>query len=438
MAGGTNYTGNAAAVESPSPAPSAGAAPIVYLPSDTGDGASWANLFQALKTPLDFITFLQKAALFQPPLTPASGGQGFTAVTHTGSGTGTIAPTAVSSTVSQPTSTPYKFVFKIIAPGAVGTATFQVSLDGGNTYGSTVTTAASYTEPTSGVVVTMSGTFVASDTYAFQATDVNIAAIADLNGIVHGGFDHNGYPRLGRLWKFYAAWTEGTIANATQWMSTLHGAPVTGIGQSNVPSYGGRYAKCNSGTVNATDGSYLSTYSGPSLGLITQPCVASWCAMLSATGANLDFVHGLGAPDPTMASGLNGGCYFLFRTTAIASGPWTGGPDTHWMAVTDNGLGGAGGTCTFVDTGVAPVASAFQNFAVEFYPTGSLPGAPLARFFIGGKLVAVISTNLPTAVGNTAYFGFGACVNGGAAASSYIAVGPVDMLCSYASLTGGV
>lgn len=62
MGFGSNYTGNPTAVEAPSPAPGAGVAPVIYLPADA-DGATWANLFQALKTLCDFIAYLTISAV---------------------------------------------------------------------------------------------------------------------------------------------------------------------------------------------------------------------------------------------------------------------------------------------------------------------------------------------------------------------------------------
>lgn len=59
-------------------------------------------------------------------------------------------------------------VLKMILGGAVATATFQYSLDGGTTWSTTKTTAATYAIPGTGITAAFaSGTYVADDTYSF-------------------------------------------------------------------------------------------------------------------------------------------------------------------------------------------------------------------------------------------------------------------------------
>lgn len=55
----TDYTGNSASVQNPSPAPGVGVDPILRLPTDA---AAWtvANFYQAFKVLADFISFLRK------------------------------------------------------------------------------------------------------------------------------------------------------------------------------------------------------------------------------------------------------------------------------------------------------------------------------------------------------------------------------------------
>jgi hypothetical protein len=52
-----NYPGNSAAAQAPSSAPGPGVNPIGVLPADT-DGATWANLYQAIKVCLDFLAYV--------------------------------------------------------------------------------------------------------------------------------------------------------------------------------------------------------------------------------------------------------------------------------------------------------------------------------------------------------------------------------------------
>lgn len=53
----SNYTGNPTAVQAPGAAPGPGVAPIISLPADA-DGATFANLYQALKECADYIAWL--------------------------------------------------------------------------------------------------------------------------------------------------------------------------------------------------------------------------------------------------------------------------------------------------------------------------------------------------------------------------------------------
>jgi len=80
----------------------------------------------------------------------------------TGSGTGTIAVSALGVAVTD------LFQVKIILGGAVATATFQFSMDGGVTFSTTITTAASVvlTGAGAGITLTFVGTYVTNDVYA--------------------------------------------------------------------------------------------------------------------------------------------------------------------------------------------------------------------------------------------------------------------------------
>jgi hypothetical protein len=66
----------------------------------------------------------------------------------------------------------YDLVIKIIVAGAVSTATFSYSLDGGRTYSSEIATAATYAIPNTGITVAFdstAGAFAAGDKYPFEA-----------------------------------------------------------------------------------------------------------------------------------------------------------------------------------------------------------------------------------------------------------------------------
>lgn len=117
-------------------------------------------------------------------------------------GTKTLTGTGPAATNLTQTSSPldnYSVVVTITAGGALGTATFTVSLDGGNNTGAQIATSGGglYTIPNTGVVLTFAGTFVTADTYSFTTTtasasntDLTNAFTATLGSAVQWGFAH--------------------------------------------------------------------------------------------------------------------------------------------------------------------------------------------------------------------------------------------------------
>lgn len=81
-------------------------------------------------------------------------------------GAGPAVPTFTSSPVDD-----YNVVITVTTAGAVGTAQFTYSLDGGNSVSAAVTTAATYAIPNTGIYLSISGTSVAADTYSFSSAD---------------------------------------------------------------------------------------------------------------------------------------------------------------------------------------------------------------------------------------------------------------------------
>jgi Protein of unknown function (DUF2586) len=85
-----------------------------------------------------------------------------TAVTRSAGGTGTI---AVSGTPNDD----YSVIVKIIAGGAVATATMQIAIDG-DTFAPLIATASTYLIPSTGLTLALSGTFAAGETHSFSST----------------------------------------------------------------------------------------------------------------------------------------------------------------------------------------------------------------------------------------------------------------------------
>lgn len=115
---------------------------------------------------------------------------------------------------------------KIITGGTVGTATFQLSLDGGRTWRPTVKTAASYVIDTGVTITFTAGTYVAAEVYSADllsarnsVANIGTALTALINGPYGFGFAHIlGHPA-----------TAGDLATLiTAVDATMAGAPLMG------------------------------------------------------------------------------------------------------------------------------------------------------------------------------------------------------------------
>lgn len=87
-------------------------------------------------------------------------------VTRTGTGVDPGVTVSVSAAFDD-----YDVRVLIVLGGAVATATFKYSLDGGDTYSAVITSAATYAIPNTGITIAFTaGTYVAGDVYAFTST----------------------------------------------------------------------------------------------------------------------------------------------------------------------------------------------------------------------------------------------------------------------------
>jgi hypothetical protein len=114
--------------------------------------------------------------------------------------TGTGPATALDGTTHSPIDS-YDIRVKIGTAGALGTADFRYSLDGGNTYSGTVLvpSAGKFVVPNAGIVLTFAGTFTADDVYTgtatppgFSTTEINAGLTALLANPSKWGFVHVG------------------------------------------------------------------------------------------------------------------------------------------------------------------------------------------------------------------------------------------------------
>lgn len=384
--------GTPVSAQSPSPAPTPGSSPVVAIPDDT-DALNAASVAQMVKVPTDYLTYLQQTANWRPPLQP-NGLTGFTSVTHSGSGTGTVTPASASQTLLQRTIAPVSVVVKIIAGGAVGTATFQISLDGGNSFGSTITTAATYRDPNSFITMTFSGTFTIGDRYAFSPTDCPRAAFLDRLGNPGHVIDHNGL-MTGKGARFEETWAyfldQNTVGSnnvcGNRWNAYTTDATSEVLIKSPTLSYACRFVDMTPGTVTskaARIAAAAGMFSPGSTGI----CLAmEFDIGMNAVGANgLTAWWGLSSGVAPEAGGVD-----LLAFYWISSGVSNG--------VTGGNLAfqyGPSGGITTVALNYQPTAGAEPNIRcrIEYYGPGS-PYGNGARVFLNGSLAAIISSGLP-------------------------------------------
>jgi hypothetical protein len=379
----SNYNGNSAASQSPSPPPGSSYNTVVSLPSD-GDPDNAAAYAQGYKVLADRAAFQQKSSnAFLPQI--ASGGVGYTVVSHTGGGTGTVTPSGVVSVTGG-----VYFAIKIIVGGAVATATFQSSLDGGVTYGATQTTAASMTDATTGVTLAFAGTFNATDVYQWTSALTPQAQWKDGSGNVRSLIDHNGY-RGGRLCELRENWISENTAISSS---------ITPIAK--LPRWSALIA--SGGTITPGSGGTTSAYPAPAISVATSATNGSKSSLYSA--GPLVRIAGAASFILEFDLGLNAtGTYTVWAGLDSTNDPQAG--TTHGVRIrAQSGTANwqvdfiEAGTTT-IDSGVAVNAAATDASSltakIELHGSSS-PFGKTAWVFLNGILVAE-STNVP--VGNS-------------------------------------
>jgi hypothetical protein len=169
-------------------------------------------------------------------------------------------PAGAGPAVGTFTSSPvddYNVLITVTTGGAVSTAQFTYSLDGGNSTSSTVTTAATYAIPGTGIYLTISGSSTAGDTYAF-----NSAAPTWASGDLTSALTAIETTYLSQAFYTLVA-VVGSMASASAWatnVATLETAAGT-LGGSNIyvrfmvggPTVGTVLPNAGNITVDATD-----------------------------------------------------------------------------------------------------------------------------------------------------------------------------------------
>jgi hypothetical protein len=403
----TPYTGVPTNVQPPSSAPGPGVAPSGNIPAGT-DQLSIESITQDMKVDKDFIAYVQKAARWTNPHVQAAA-SAFTAVTQTGGGSGTVTPSASPSPLY------YVWVIQIQTGGAVGTATFKTSIDGGNTYGALQTTAASMTDATTGITLAFASTFNASTTYAF--TNAILPLASWLNGAGNGRWlvDHNGFPMGGRIsevseeWDFSAgALGAGAIAG-TRWTTALAAGSAVSL-QSPTANYNARFAQF---TPSSTGSLQTLLYSYPFF-LANTPAMSLRLDMefgISVGGAatNVSWYWGFGAGTNPLADNS----ILAFYKDNVG---------TNYSVITGTGI-----ARTLSLTSIAPTLGVYptDRFTIEIQGSASPLGAYQAFFYINDAYVFNTSS-LPGATAMR--FMFGSSNDGGAPSGSPVgSLGKVKM-----------
>ena len=401
------YTGVPTSTQTPAPAPAPGAIPIVSIPAGT-DALSIESITQWAKVSADYFAHIQSAVRLDVPIVAAAG-SAFTTVVHTGAGTGTLAPSG-----SVRISTGTRIVVKIIASGASGAATFATSMDGGNTYGGTQTTAASMTDATSGITFAFTGNFVLSDTYAFRSGYTPQATWGDAAGNPRYIVDHNGFPTSYGLQEFFDQWL-WLPGSANSFFATLLGTGSALGLQSPASSYNSRFLQITpsstAGIANQTQ-AYTSFLFIPtsSMSLVAEFDVGMNAAAAGAT-SNTSWFFGFDlANDPLGADTNLVGLVKRYNSTV-------------WGF-----LSGNGSTTGVTLTGISPTLGSglpVDRIRIELHGSASAYGAYQAKLFVNSVLAATLTSLLPTGTQRLVF----TCANeGGAPVGSPLAViGPVNM-----------
>jgi hypothetical protein len=100
-------------------------------------------------------------------------------------------PSSPAVTVTGSPLDAYEIVVRIVKEGALGTATFTYSLDGGDTTSQEIATAATYTLPGTGLTLNFAtGTYAAGATYRFRATAPQ-ASVSSVQAAVRAALNTN-------------------------------------------------------------------------------------------------------------------------------------------------------------------------------------------------------------------------------------------------------
>jgi hypothetical protein len=151
------------------------------------------------------------------------GVNGFSLVTHTGLGTGTIVPSGNCGTNNI-------YFILISTSGGLGVGQFRLSYDGGLTYSSPITIPGGgvYQDPNTFLTLTFAGLFVIQDVYWFKPLFSPLEVFKDNQLQAHSLVDHSGFP-MGRRTEIREEWLDpaGFATSSSKWETSVTGAGFT-------------------------------------------------------------------------------------------------------------------------------------------------------------------------------------------------------------------
>lgn len=294
-------------------------------------------------------------------------GSGFEDVIPLITGVGTVTPTGKTGGKQ------YDFRVKISTTGGRGAGQFQLSRDGGVSYGSAVTIDGSgvNTDSTSGLVLTFSNsTFNAGDVYGFRPRFTPQATYQDLGGRVRDIVDHNGF-RAGRTSEFREEWMYGwsgvtsvPAGAGDRWTTTLAAGGSVTCNDANA-SFCSAYVEVG-GTINSTEELILSLIRKPVRLEAHISTTWSWEMQVTSTSQ-------------TVQVGLRSG------TTSSSNGAWFEKSGSNWSCKTYDGVTTNTGTTSYNTEG--ETGGSVARFQIELVGSSVGGGARTARFFINEELV---------------------------------------------------
>ncbi len=217
-----------------------------------------------------------------------------------------------------------------------------------------------------------------------QTNSTAIAKFQDQNAKTRFGVDSQGLPSLGSyhykaedFGSMTGSYVTSGFVGSTGWVSAVAG---TGLGvkylnntgtDTTSPIGGGAFIDPSS---TASGASYFFNNANLMLHQNTSTvAVWEWSAMFPALTSNVNSIMG------------------IYASNSVAHpngfGFWWGGSG-NWQWFTDNGTTR---TITALSSPVAPTASRFQRFRIEFFGSGSPLGANTVKLYIDGTLVQTIT-----------------------------------------------